>query len=204
MQQLSRPYQFALGALLVFALAWFTVLKPGDEVAAEPLPAAATGPTAAPGAAQAAVGDADAAAAASGAAAPSPSAVPVQPAAGAPAAKTDKPARRTGPDRSPAILADLDAGKVTVLTFLQPSAGDDAAVRRALRAVDRRGGRVRVRTASIEDVGRYASITAGVTVQQAPTVLVIGPDRRARTLVGLTDAKIIDEAVDDARGRRTP
>ncbi|MCW3012148.1 MAG: hypothetical protein JWO90_2552, partial [Solirubrobacterales bacterium] len=40
MSKLSRPYQIALGALLVFALAWFTILKPSDAAELEPIPAA--------------------------------------------------------------------------------------------------------------------------------------------------------------------
>jgi hypothetical protein len=50
----------------------------------------------------------------------------------------------------------------------------------------------------IEDVGDYNALTSGVQVLQAPTILVIGPDHKARTVVGYTEVKEIDQAVYDA------
>nr|MBA2347426.1 hypothetical protein [Solirubrobacterales bacterium] len=48
MEQLSRPYQIALGAILVLALAWFLVLKPGDDEPLEPAPTPAASAPASP------------------------------------------------------------------------------------------------------------------------------------------------------------
>ncbi len=227
MQQLSRPYQIALGALLVFALAWFTVLKP-SAAAEEPAPPAAA-PPAAPGAAglgravdkakgAAAASDANAAAAAAAqgepaaptAAAPrgsagadGKSAAKRKPAAkGEPAAKGGPAAKRKSaasprPDPSAPLLRAVARGKVAVLLFYSREAADDRAVRRALRAANRHDGRVVVRAASIARVAEYAAITQGVDVLQAPTLLVIGKDNRARSLVGFTDTRAIDQLVAD-------
>jgi hypothetical protein len=87
-----------------------------------------------------------------------------------------------------------------VVLFYNPLGSDDSAVRRAVRGVDRFGGRVSVHSAPISKVGDYEAITRGVQVLQAPTVLVIGHDRKARKLVGLTDAEEIDQLVSDVGG----
>ena len=213
MQQLSRPYQIALGALLVLALAWFTVLKPSaaaDEGA--PLPgesAAATAPGAAGlgnavdkanGAAAASEADAAASQAAVAAATGEPPASSSStPALAAASETTDAAAAEAAEagDPSAPILRDIARGKVAVLLFSSSDAADDRAVRRALKAVDRRDGKVVVRDAPIARVAEYAAITEGVDVLQAPTLLVIGKDRRARTLVGYTDTRAIDQLVAD-------
>ena len=223
MQQLSRPYQIALGALLVFALAWFTVLKPSaaaEEVA--PPPGASVGATA-PGAvglgravdkAKGAAAASDANAGASQAAAADPASEPAEASAEKPtpaekrARSTTGPTGATGPaaakppsaDPSARILREVARGNVAVLLFFNREAADDRAVRRALRAADRRGGKVIVRAASIARVAEYAAITRGVEVVQAPTVLVIGKGNRVRTLVGFTDTRAIDQLVSDVGG----
>lgn len=211
MQQLSRPYQIALGALLVLVLAWFTVLKP--SAAAEsggPLPGEGAAVTA-PGAAGLgnAVDKANGAAAASGANAaasqPAPAAstgeLPASSAstsAPAPAsATTNDAAAAAAGDPSAPILRDIARGNVAVLLFSGSDAADDRAVRRALAAVDRRDGKVVVRSAPIARVAKYAAITEGVDVLQAPTLLVIDKNSRARTLVGYTDTRAIDQLVAD-------
>ena len=72
----------------------------------------------------------------------------------------------------------------------------------SLRGVSRHGGRVVVRAAPISRVARYAAITRGVDVLQAPTLLVIGKSKRARTLVGFTDTREIEQLVADVGGKR--
>ena len=105
-------------------------------------------------------------------------------------------------DPSAPILRDLDKGRTAVLVFWNPLGADDRAALAAARATDRRGGNVTVRVANIEDVADYAAITRGVQVLQAPTTLVIGPDRKARTIVGYTEASEIDQLVGDVRRSR--
>jgi hypothetical protein len=117
-----------------------------------------------------------------------------------PAAKPAKPAVPSDP--SQAILAALGKDRVAVVLFFNPLGADDAAVRRAVHGLDRFGGRLTVHTAPIAKVGDYARITQGVQVLQAPTLLVIGADKRARRIVGLTDTREIQQLVGDVGGKR--
>ena len=216
MQQLSRPYQIAIGALLVFALAWFTVLKPSDEVA-EPAAAAPgvaglnsavtkaeTAAAVSAASVTATRAGADAAGADTGTTGPGLPALPALTGAAA-ATNATGATGATGPvaaagDPSAPILRDVAADKVAVLLFHSLKAADDRAVLRAVRRADRHDGRMVVRTATIASVARYAAITEGVEVAQSPTLLVIGKDNRARTLVGFTDTRAIDQLVGDVGG----
>jgi hypothetical protein len=95
------------------------------------------------------------------------------------------------------VLAALDRGKVAVVLFSAKDATDDAHVRAVLRKVNRHGGKVAVYSASIEAVGRYAAITRGVEVMQGPTLLVIGKDHKARTIVGFTEVAEVQQLIND-------
>ncbi len=105
-------------------------------------------------------------------------------------------------DRSRPILRQLAHGKVAVVLFFNSKGADDHAAMRAVRAADRHHGRVAVHMIPIRRVGDYNALTADVPVLQAPTVLVIGPDRKARTVVGYTEVKMIDQTIADVGGRR--
>lgn len=207
MSQLSKPYQYALIAMIVLAGAWFTVLKPSDDVAVDaPLPAtpAATAPgvqglTTAVDKAKAAVDTSTSAPDAAPTAPTAPtatSAVPVPPAGKAPG----KPTTTTG-DPSRPILDAVGDGKVAVVLFYENDGADDRAIRRSLKVLPRREGRVAVFSAPIADVGRYAAITRGVSVLSAPTVLVIGADRVASAITGYTEVGEINQLVGDALKR---
>ncbi len=208
MEQLSRPYQIALGALVVLALAWFLVLKPSDEVSAEPLPGeAATAPgqaglgTAVAKARGAVRTSSSAAAAVGGEPATSPP--PASAAAPAPGTKASKPAPAAAPeaqDPSAPLLRAVRGGKVAVVLFSSAAASDDRKVRRALATADRHDGRVVVRSVPIADVAKWSAITEGVDVLQSPTLLVIGEGNLARSLVGFTDTRGIDQLVADVGG----
>jgi hypothetical protein len=157
-------------------------------------------------AAAAASGDA-AASASGGKAAPAKTARPaaatksVKPAA----AKTFKPAQalpKLQPgDRSGPILRDLAKGKVVVALFFNPHGADDNAALRAVRGADRHHGRVVVHSIPIGDVGNYNALTSAIQVLEAPTILVIGPSRKARTIVGYTEVREVDQAVGDIGGK---
>ncbi|UTI62529.1 hypothetical protein NBH00_14280 [Paraconexibacter antarcticus] len=121
-------------------------------------------------------------------------------AAGTPAAATPAtPKLAIGGDPSAPILAGLDRGRTEVVLFASRTATDDKAVRRAVKGVDRRGGKVEVRVVSIAKVGDYEAITRGVHVVQAPTVLVIGRDKAAHTIVGFTTVAELNQLVGDVR-----
>ena len=85
-----------------------------------------------------------------------------------------------------------------MLLFWNKRGIDDRAVRRAVAHTARRDGRVVVESASVADVGRYQAITRGANVLESPTVLVIGPTRKARAIVGFTTTAEVDQAVGDA------
>jgi hypothetical protein len=213
--QLSLPYRIALVGLLVVAALWFTVLKPKDP-AVEPASTApgtaglATATDAAKGAATA--GDTSAAAttaaANSAGASPATSGTATTGGTAATAPATTAPAAATAPkakaasaaagDPSAPLLSALDRKRAVVLLFWNPRASDDAEVRRAVTAVNRRGGRAVVKVVPIRDVGRYQAITRGVQVLTSPTTLVISSDRTARSITGLTTAGELDQMVGDA------
>lgn len=222
MQQLSRPYQIALGAMIVLAIAWFIVLKPaGSESVAAP-PPITSAPGKLPGQqglegavkkANGAAATSKASAAATRRAADAASGITSSTSAGAapPPSKAAAAGASTGAatpaipaepaDFSAPVLRDVRRGKVAVLLFFGPGGSDDAAVRRALLTVQRHAGRVTVRAVPIAKVARYAALTEGVDIAQSPTVLVVGSDRRARSLVGFVDTRSIDQLVEDVGGR---
>lgn len=216
------PYRIALAGLLVLVVAWFAVLRPKEETSTAPAPVtpAASAPSStgatAPGvkglgtavdrakgavatsgasakATEAAVGGVDAAQPAAAATKPAASAA-AKPAAAA--AKAAAP-RTAGADRSDDVLAALGQGKVAVLLFSDAKAADDAHVRAVLRRIDRHGGKVAVFSAGLDEVGRYSAITRGVEILQGPTVVVVGRNRAARTIVGFTDRGELQQLIDD-------
>jgi hypothetical protein len=213
--QVSKPVLIALAAIVVFAAAKFTVLRPKTDSGSTPAVATAPGQAGLQSAVdkannavgvskQSATRSEQAAATASGDAAPAAAkakakatatAKPAKPAAIAPA--KPEPKLEDG-DRSGPILSALDNGKVVVALFYNPHGSDDNAALRAVRSANRRHGRVVLHSIPIEDVGDYNALTSGVQVLQAPTILVIGPDHKARTVVGYTEVKEIDQAVYDA------
>lgn len=138
---------------------------------------------------------------------------PVAPAATKPAAPKAAPVTRTVPkatappakakaaptDPSAPLLAALAKGRVAVILFLDAHAADDKAVRAAVRQAAKGRAKLITRIAPISDVGHYAAITQGVAVAQAPTVLIIGPDKKAQVLTGYVDAASIRQAISQAR-----
>lgn len=210
MDQISPPFRIAIVAMLAVCALWFTVLKPKDPGT----DTAASDPTA-PGV----TGLSNDVNAAKGAAAKSDAAnAKVQAATGGTAAKTDATATSksattgahaavagkngttakagTGGASAP-LLRALDRKDTVVLLFWNRRGSDDRAVRRAVRATARHHGRVVVKAAPVAQVARYEAITAGVQVLQSPTVLVIGPDRKARAVTGFTTKSELDQVVSD-------
>jgi hypothetical protein len=178
--QVSRPLLAALIAVVGLAGAWMMVLRPKSDSA---------GP--------------DAANPAAVTPAPAPATRPAaKRAAQAPEASAQERAEVSKSDPSAPILRELEKGKTAVLLFWNPLGADDRAALDAARKADRRGGKVTVRIADIEDVADYAAITRGVQVLQAPTTLVIGSDLKARAIVGYTETAEIDQLVGDARAKR--
>jgi hypothetical protein len=225
--QISPPFRIALVAMLAMCAVWFTVLKPNDP-AADTAASTPTAPgvtglgndvTAAKGAAAASdAANAKVRAAAGGTAAAGKTASKKAAPTGAHAAvagktvgakpnTTAKPrakAKAATGDASAPLLRALDAKHAVVLVFWNRRGSDDRAVRRAVAQIDRHDGKVVVKAAPIATVGRYEAITRGAQVLQSPTVLVMGPDRKARAIVGFTTTGELDQAVGDTLAAAKP
>ena len=223
MDQVSKPVLIALVAAVALIGAKFTVLR-SNSGGGGSTPAAATAPgqtglqnavdkanNAVGVSKQSATQHEQAAATASGdastsggtAAQSAPAATKATP--GKPAGAT-KPAAKPLPelapgDKSGPMLQNLNDGKVVVALFFNPHGSDDNAALRAVRAANRHHGRVIVHSIPIADVGDYDAITTGVEVLQAPTVIVMGPNHQARTIVGYTEVKEVDQTIADVGGK---
>jgi hypothetical protein len=214
--------QIALVAVVLLAGMWFTVLRPKSDDgggSSTPAPAAATPASkAAPGVkgltravdkAKGAAATSDAAnakvqAATGGTTAAGKStaakAAPVKKLKSAkPVAAAKKPAApAVATDPSTKLLAQLAHGKVVVVLF-HGSGADDRAAKKAVERLAASDKKVVVSQPSISKVGRYAAITRGVEVMVAPTIVVIGKDRKARVVTGYTDVDVLRQTVGDAR-----
>jgi hypothetical protein len=204
--QLSPPFRIALVALLAACALWFTVLKPKDPAADAPLPTApgATGLGNDVNAAKGAAATSDAANAAvqsatGDAATAAPSGTPAASAkTSAPAAKAATPTAKPAAEPAKPLLSALDAHKAVVMLVYNRAGIDDRAVRKAVAATDRHHGKVVVKAVPVTQVGRYDAITRDAEILEAPTVLVIAPDRKARAIVGFTTTAEVDQAIADA------
>jgi hypothetical protein len=217
--KISLPFRILLIVALVFAVAWFVVLRPKPVTDGAPAVSPAPGVTGLANAtdkAKGAVDASNAAAARSEAAANAVGGSSTTKPSSAKAAKAAKPAAAAKPakpavpgladdaapgDPSRPLLASVDAGKVAVVLFWNKNATDDRATRRALRRIDLHRGKVVASAVPIDDVGRYEAITRGAQVLESPTVLVIGAGGKARSITGYTQAKEIDQAISDIGGK---
>ena len=222
MQQISPPLRIVLIALVLLGGLWFTVLRPKPDTSADaPLPQAPgiTGLNTATQKAQSAVGTADkaaageqatgadatdaaaAAAAAAAARAKAAKATTVTVTKTPSATKVTKTTTRKAPVKAanPAapLLTALGDGKVVVLLFRNTSS-DSADVSTMVRSIGKRQ-KVVSRVVSIKDVGDYQTFTADTPIQQAPTIMVIGPRKNVKLIVGFTSAGEIAQAVADVR-----
>ncbi len=211
MDQVNRPLLIALLATAVLAAGWMAFMRPGAvQTATEEVTAPAQVATQAR---QAADATEKAAAATDKATAEAPTATPppaqatpvttAEKAQATPAPKVDeakaKPAAKADPQA--VVLKEMDAGKVVVLLFWDRSGADDRAARDAVRDLDLRGGKVAVHLVDTKDVGRFESVTQGVTVAQSPTTMVI-VDGTARSIAGLSEPTEVDQLVREALAKK--
>jgi hypothetical protein len=211
MSQISPPLRFLLIGSVVFLAAWFVFLKPGGGTDATP-PATPATPavsnpnaptsTALGGAVQKANGAAaqqTAANAAHGDETQSAASPPATSAPAKPAAPANTKVDVSGVGLPPAVAQAVAANKVLVLLFWNPKAADDRIVRREMRNVGSRHKReVSVHVANVDDIAVYAPLVPKDAVQQSPSVVVIGKDRKATVLQGYSDQLAIEQAVSDA------
>jgi hypothetical protein len=220
MSQISPPIRILLVCAIAFLAAWMLFLRPSEEPAPSPDPAAVTGSPAAkdPGAttesgagaavqgATAAAGNAgDAAAAGAGETAPSgpgTAATTGAGAAGAVPALDPKAVAKLPRD----VRRALEQRKVLVVGVLsllskpwRPMPDDDRFVRRSLGRANRYGGNVVVKTISTGRLARYDAVLKGLDLSQTPSVVVVDRERKAVVLKGYVDRISINQAIADAR-----
>src|SRR5436305_1902878 len=174
MDQVSRPMQILLLAVVAFGALWFFALRPkgdsggGGGSAAPAKPAASAPPTA------------TSPAHGPGSSLPGGLGRAVQKARGA-AGQSDATNQRLQQASGGATAANAT-----------PAAPANAS------AVAARAAAARAAAAPVGQVSRFASSIRGVQVLQSPTVVVVDRSHQARTLVGYTDRAEIGQAVDDA------
>jgi hypothetical protein len=209
MDQVSRPMLIALAATVVLAALWLVALRPKTaEVADTP---AAPVTAIAPAKDAAATSDAANDKLANATDGAGSAGATTTPATSTKAAKTVvvKPATKSavanitaaGGREEAAVVRDIRRGKVVVLLFWNTKSSDDRATRGYVRGLNRHGGKVAVHVAPISRVGRFESITRGVTVNQSPVTLIIDRKRRTRAIIGLSEPGELTQAVDDALAR---
>src|SRR5829696_7699339 len=221
MSQVSRPMQIALLVTVLLAAVWLVALRPkpasvdtGGPVPPTPAQEAPSAPGAAGldravdqarGAADTARADARRAAGSSAEATTSSGARSGSEAA---ASGTAKPQRASGARHArraaPAdphvrtIRAALRSHKAIALAFINPTASDARAVSEELSHVGGFGGSVVTLSVPIAHLSRYGFITREVDVTVAPTIVIVGPNREATTIVGFADRFEIAQRLADA------
>ena len=89
-----------------------------------------------------------------------------------------------------------------MLLFWNKRAADDREVRRVLTRTDRRDGKVVAKVVDVKNVAKYRAITQEAKVTESPTTLVIGPNHKAKPIVGYTTQAELDQVVGDALAAR--
>ncbi len=118
-----------------------------------------------------------------------------------PPAPVSKPSPDAPSNLGPASLRlnqALSDGKAVVLLFAGDGA-DDKVAREVVRSVH--DPRVVTVVTTIGKLGDYAALTGNLEINAAPTILVVGPDRQARMIVGLPDLKQVQSALASALPR---
>jgi hypothetical protein len=135
----------------------------------------------------------------------SPAAPPAKPSASKPASPV-----ASAPAKQPLVEGELHHGRTVLVLFWNPKASVDVAVRvqlallhvllkhTATRAQNRD---IAVHYSSAAEVGQYGTITRSLQILQTPTLLVIAPNGKTKTLTGLVDAYTIRQAIKEARLR---
>jgi hypothetical protein len=125
--------------------------------------------------------------------------------AAAPKAKAKAPAAAkpataaVAVDPSDRLLAYLAKGKTLVILFEGKGADDQAARRAVHRTAKADPKHVVSAYIPITDVGKYEAITSDVQILAAPSILIVGTDRKATLLTGYVDVQSVRQAVGDAR-----
>jgi hypothetical protein len=92
----------------------------------------------------------------------------------------------------------LDAHKVVVLLFWNPSGSDDRSVKQSFDSVSSRGGAVAKFTDTLRNLSRYTRLTGTQAVGQTPTVVVVDRRGNGRFATGFQDSATVDQLVVDS------
>jgi hypothetical protein len=85
-----------------------------------------------------------------------------------------------------------------VIFFSAPRAADDRATARAVDALRGRAG-VAVFADPIDKLARYRGLVGALGISQAPAIVIVGKDRKARVLEGYVDPATLAQDVADTR-----
>ena len=116
-------------------------------------------------------------------------------------AKPKQPEVTAGAGLPSDVARALNANKVVVLFFYEPTAADDQATRAAVRAVRAgggNGGRVRLFQDLVARISDYRRLVGSLGISQSPALVVIDRDRKAELLQGYLDSGTIEQTVRDA------
>jgi hypothetical protein len=118
---------------------------------------------------------------------------------------TDTPAKATKTVDAAAVTGlpgrvaeALGKRNVVVLFFSQPGPADDTATRGSVRALDAQHG-VSVFSDKVRNLSRYHRIVGDLGVAEAPAIVIIGRDLKARLVEGFVDKDSLLQQVKDAR-----
>ncbi len=116
----------------------------------------------------------------------------------------------TGVSKAPAkqalVEGELKQGRTVILLFWSPKGADDVVVRQQLQALQAlrhtfgfSGNRsIAVHVARANEVASFGTITRAVQIYQTPTLVIIAPNGKAKTLTGLWDGYSIQQAILEA------
>jgi hypothetical protein len=142
---------------------------------------------------------------------------PAAPAATVPPAATSKSAPKgagsssasanAAPAKQVQVEKELKQGRTVILLFWSPSGADDVVVRRSLQllqAFHRADGTAQNRTIVVHEaranqVVSFGTITRAVQINQTPTIVIITPTGKTKTVTGITDPLSIQQAISEAR-----
>jgi len=196
---IPRPALLAIagGVLIVAAFVVMQALHKDDggESSAPAAPAAQqTAPKSAPAARANRAAHRARAPAKAKTAAPTPS-----PRAQAPTGASPTSARLAG---TPTVVTKALADHRVVVLFFTQGGADDRATAKSVSSIEGVHG-AKVVKDSIDNVSRYRRITAGLGVDQAPSIVIVSPSLQARLLEGYIDSDSLRQFVTDTVERQS-
>lgn len=214
MTQISRPFQIALAAVVLLAAVWFVALRghssggsSSTPAASAPAPASSASSSSSTAASTSPRGGGSKAAQAQTSSASAPDVADLTRAIAKAKSTVDANTKRLQrkaaetANKQALVEGELEHGQTVIVLFWSPKGAVDVSVRRQLAQLHGRAQNkdVAVHYSSSAEVGEYGKITGSLQVLQTPTLLVISPSGKTKTLTGLVDAYAIQQAIAEAR-----